>query len=63
MQQIGEAARGISPGHKGIHSVVDALVQEGNRAKVCCRLLCASRPRHERYKNRVLPPTQIRRYG
>jgi len=41
--------------------MIDALVEDGHRAKVCCRLLEVSSPGYYKYKKRPLAPTQMRR--
>lgn len=41
--------------------MIDALVEDGHRAKLCCRLLEVSSPGYYKYKKRPLSPTQMRR--
>ena len=41
--------------------MIDALVETGHRAKLCCRLLGVSSPGYYKYKKRPMSPTQMRR--
>ncbi len=41
--------------------MIDALVETGLRAKLCCRLLGISSPGYYKYKKRPMSPTQMRR--
>ena len=41
--------------------MIDALVETGHRAKLCCRLLGVISPGYYKYKKRPMSPTQMRR--
>ena len=41
--------------------MIDALVETGHRAKLCCRQLGVSSPGYSKYKKRPMSPTQMRR--
>lgn len=41
--------------------MIDRLLEDGHRAKVCCRVLGVSSLGYYKYRNRPLSPTQMRR--
>jgi len=48
------------PSHQGVHPLIDALVETGHRAKLCCQLFGGGRSGYYRCRKRPISPKQLR---